>query len=102
MMGYTVVAVSLVALKMCMLVYLLAEYFENVHNCVCFCVKVRFSYWFIYGNFWELGVFLNWTDGVGKHKFNQKLKFGHLSEQLPFQRVCPLSLPLVTIGAVKK
>jgi len=49
MMGYTVVPISLVALKMCMLVYLLAEYFENVHNYVCFCVNVLLSYWFIYG-----------------------------------------------------
>lgn len=35
MMGYIVVAMSLIALKLWMLVYLLAEYFENRHNYRC-------------------------------------------------------------------
>lgn len=70
MMGYTVVAVSLIALKMWMLVYLLAEYFENLHNYMCFFVKVLLSYWFIYGYVWELSLSLNQTGIVGKNKLN--------------------------------
>lgn len=50
MVGCTVVAICLLALKMHALLYRLVECFESVHYYMCVCVKLLFSHWFIYGN----------------------------------------------------